>query len=97
MWQEVEGVLLAEGQNCCNTGVQQTPTQAALSPESTENLENSHYNQGNTHYSVMCETYALPDDVTKQLGYSGYSMPLSYPGLLDAKQASFQGVSCAIY
>jgi hypothetical protein len=97
MWQEVEGVPLAEGQNYCNTGAEQTPTQAAPSPESTEYPEKSYYQQGNPHHSVLCEPTAEPDNVTAQSGYSGYGMPLSYPWLLDAKQTSFQEVSCAIY
>jgi hypothetical protein len=97
MWQDVEGEQLAEGQNYCNTGAEQTPTQTALPPAPTEYPENSYYQQGNQHHSVLCEPHAVPDDVTAQSGFIGYGMPRSYPGLLDAKQTTYQGGSRAIY
>jgi hypothetical protein len=97
MWQDVEGVPLAEGQNYYNIRAEDTPTQAAQSHAPTEYPVYSHYQQGNRHHSLMCEPSAVPDDVTAQSGYSGYGMPQSYPGLLDAKQTTYQGGSCAIY
>jgi hypothetical protein len=75
MWQDIEGVLLAEGQNYCNTGAEQTATQAALSPAPTEYPEYSYYQHGNSHHSVMCEPSALPDDVTSRSGLIGSVIP----------------------
>jgi hypothetical protein len=97
MWQVVEGVQLAEGQNYSNTGAEDTPTQEEIPPAPTEYPENSYYRQGNPHHLVLCEPHAVPDDVTAQSGYSGYGMPRSYPGLLDANQTTYKGGSCAIY
>jgi hypothetical protein len=68
-------VLLAEGQNYCNTGAEDTPTQAALSPAPTENPEYSYYPQGKSQQTVMCEASVVKEDVTEHTVYSRYGMP----------------------
>jgi hypothetical protein len=97
MWQDIESVLLGEGQNYCHSGAPQPSAPSAPPPAPTEYLDYGYHQQFNAHHPIKSEPSALSEDASAQSGYSGYGMASSYLGLLDAKQTIYQGGSCASY
>lgn len=100
MWQDIESVLLGEGQNYCNPGAPPPPAPSAPPappPAPTEYLDYSYHPHFNSHHPIKSEPPGVPEDNPAQSSYSGYGMSSTYLGLLDAKQAMYQGGSYTSY
>ncbi|KAJ9579073.1 hypothetical protein L9F63_024821 [Diploptera punctata] len=100
MWQDIESVLLGEGQNYCNSGAPQpsaapapppVPTNSNSGMGNTEYLDYTYHQHFNSHLPIKSE---VSDDVLNQpmTDYSGYGMPSSYIGLLEMKQENKQSM-----
>ncbi|XP_069692939.1 Krueppel-like factor 2 isoform X2 [Periplaneta americana] len=105
MWQDIESVLLGEGQNYCGSGA--PPPAAPPAPSApppaqansssgvggAEYLDYNYHSHFNSHLPIKSEPPGIPEDVIPQAAmsdYGGYGMPSSYLGLLDAKPAVYQ-------